>query len=240
MYPSFSKKPHDIPVTAGSTARLECSAEGVPTPQIAWQKDGGNDFPAARERRMHKMPTDDVLFIVDVKAADSGVYSCTAQNLAGIIVANATLTILGMRYTCPNWRDRSLVSYSTLQCPMYFAETPSFVKLMENKEVVVGGSIVMECMASGSPRPQLSWRKNGSPLLATERHFLTAENQLLIIVNAEPSDAGSYECEMSNSLGSVMGASLLSIKAGKAYSYVCRHASYYPFERLIRDRLVCF
>lgn len=27
--------------------------------------------------------------------ADSGVYSCTAQNLAGVIVANATLTILG-------------------------------------------------------------------------------------------------------------------------------------------------
>ncbi|XP_058810468.1 leucine-rich repeats and immunoglobulin-like domains protein 3 isoform X2 [Phymastichus coffea] len=186
VYPSFSKRPHDIRVTAGSTASLECSAEGIPTPQIAWQKDGGNDFPAARERRMHKMPTDDVLFIVDVKTADSGVYSCTAQNLAGIIVANATLTIL---------------------------ETPSFVKPMENKEVIVGGSIVMECMASGSPRPQLSWRKNGNPLQATERHFLTAENQLLIIVNTEAADAGSYECEMSNSLGTVMGASFLNIKA---------------------------
>jgi hypothetical protein len=97
----------------------------------------------------------------------------------------------------------------------YIIETPSFVKPMENKEVIAGGSIVMECMASGSPRPQLSWRKNSSPLQATERHFFTAENQLLIIVNTVPSDAGSYECEMSNSLGSVMGASLLTIKAGK-------------------------
>lgn len=95
VYPSFSKIPHDIRVNAGSTARLECSAEGQPSPQIAWQKDGGNDFPAARERRMHMMPTDDVLFIINVKMADSGVYSCTAQNLAGLIVANATLTILG-------------------------------------------------------------------------------------------------------------------------------------------------
>lgn len=95
VYPSFTKKPHDIRVAAGSTARLECSAEGLPSPQIAWQKDGGNDFPAARERRMHKMPTDDVLFIINVKTADSGIYSCTAQNLAGTITANATLTILG-------------------------------------------------------------------------------------------------------------------------------------------------
>lgn len=95
VYPSFSKIPHDIRVTAGDTARLECSAEGQPSPQIAWQKDGGNDFPAARERRMHMMPTDPVLFIVDVKTADGGVYSCTAQNLAGLIVANASLTVLG-------------------------------------------------------------------------------------------------------------------------------------------------
>ncbi|XP_031831775.1 uncharacterized protein LOC116426648 isoform X2 [Nomia melanderi] len=185
IYPSFSKIPHDIRVTAGSTARLVCSAEGQPSPQIAWQKDGGNDFPAARERRMHMMANDDVLFIVDVKTADSGVYSCTAQNLAGVIVANATLTIL---------------------------ETPSFVKPMENKEIMVGGSIVLECMASGMPRPKLSWRKNGNPLQATERHFFTAEDQLLIIVNTITSDAGNYECEMSNSLGSVVGASHLTVK----------------------------
>ncbi|XP_043519975.1 leucine-rich repeats and immunoglobulin-like domains protein 3 isoform X2 [Frieseomelitta varia] len=185
IYPSFSKIPHDIRIAAGNTARLECSAEGQPSPQIAWQKDGGNDFPAARERRMHMMPTDDVLFIVDVKTADSGVYSCTAQNLAGKIIANATLTIL---------------------------ETPSFVKPMENKQVTVGGSIVLECMASGMPRPKLSWRKNGDALQATERHFFTAEDQLLIIVDTKISDAGSYECEMSNSLGSVVGESHLTVK----------------------------
>lgn len=86
-------------MNAGSTARLECSAEGQPSPQIAWQKDGGNDFPAARERRMHMMPTDDVLFIINVKMADNGVYSCTAQNLAGVIIANATLTILGEEFS---------------------------------------------------------------------------------------------------------------------------------------------
>lgn len=76
-------------------ARLECAAEGHPPPQIAWQKDGGINFPAARERRMHVMPEDDTFFIANVKAEDMGVYSCTAKNEAGSLSANATLTVLG-------------------------------------------------------------------------------------------------------------------------------------------------
>lgn len=85
---------------------------------------------------------------------------------------------------------------------------------MKNKEITVGGSIVLECMANGTPRPKLSWRKNGSPLQLTNRHFFTADNQLLIIVNAIFSDAGNYECEMSNSLGTVVGSSHLTVNPG--------------------------
>lgn len=95
VLPSFTKMPHDIAIRTGTMARLECAATGHPNPQIAWQKDGGTDFPAARERRMHVMPDDDVFFITDVKVDDMGVYSCTAQNSAGSISANATLTVLG-------------------------------------------------------------------------------------------------------------------------------------------------
>lgn len=95
VLPSFTKMPMDLSIRAGATARLECAAVGHPSPQIAWQKDGGTDFPAARERRMHVMPEDDVFFIVDVKTEDIGIYSCTAQNTAGAISANATLTVLG-------------------------------------------------------------------------------------------------------------------------------------------------
>lgn len=95
VLPSFTKIPMDLTIRAGAMARLECAAVGHPIPQIAWQKDGGTDFPAARKRRMHVMPEDDVFFIVDVKIEDTGVYSCTAQNTAGSISANATLTVLG-------------------------------------------------------------------------------------------------------------------------------------------------
>lgn len=96
VLPVLVKKPGNLTVKAGSTAKLECSAIGEPTPQVGWQKDGGNEFPAALERRMHVMPSDDVFFIVNTKPTDSGLYSCIARNSAGTVKANATLVVQGI------------------------------------------------------------------------------------------------------------------------------------------------
>uniref|UniRef100_A0A8D2QF96 Ig-like domain-containing protein n=1 Tax=Zonotrichia albicollis TaxID=44394 RepID=A0A8D2QF96_ZONAL len=184
MLPSFTKIPMDLTIRAGAMARLECAAVGHPVPQIAWQKDGGTDFPAARKRRMHVMPEDDVFFIVDVKIEDTGVYSCTAQNTAGSISANATLTVL---------------------------ETPSFLRPLLDRTVTKGETAVLQCIAGGSPPPRLNWTKDDSPLMVTERHFFAAGNQLLIIVDADVEDAGKYTCEMSNTLGTERGNIRLNV-----------------------------
>nr|XP_020651203.1 leucine-rich repeats and immunoglobulin-like domains protein 3 [Pogona vitticeps] len=184
MLPSFTKMPMDLTIRAGAMARLECAAVGHPVPQIAWQKDGGTDFPAARKRRMHVMPEDDVFFIVDVKIEDTGVYSCTAQNTAGSISANATLTVL---------------------------ETPSFLRPLLDRTVTKGETAVLQCIAGGSPPPRLNWTKDDSTLVVTERHFFAAGNQLLIIVDTDFEDAGKYTCEMSNTLGTERGNIRLSV-----------------------------
>lgn len=89
------KTPANVVAKVGSTARLECSATGTPTPRIQWQKDDGAVFPAAQEKRMQIMDANEPFFIVNVKLIDSGVYTCMARNAAGVITANATLTVLG-------------------------------------------------------------------------------------------------------------------------------------------------
>uniref|UniRef100_A0A8C5P440 Leucine-rich repeats and immunoglobulin-like domains 1 n=1 Tax=Jaculus jaculus TaxID=51337 RepID=A0A8C5P440_JACJA len=184
VLPSFTKVPYDIAIRTGTTARLECAATGHPNPQIAWQKDGGTDFPAARERRMHVMPDDDVFFITDVKTDDVGVYSCTAQNSAGSISANATLTVL---------------------------ETPSLAVPLEDRVVTVGETVALQCKAAGSPAPRITWFKGDRPLSLTERHHFTPGNQLLVVQNVVVEDAGRYTCEMSNALGTERAHSQLSI-----------------------------
>ncbi|XP_061487965.1 leucine-rich repeats and immunoglobulin-like domains protein 2 isoform X2 [Rhineura floridana] len=182
--PSFVKTPMDLTIRTRAVAKLECAAEGHPPPQISWQKDGGTDFPAARERRMHVMPEDDVFFIANVKIEDMGIYSCMAQNVAGSLSANATLTVL---------------------------ETPSFVRPLEDRTVAQGETAVLQCIASGSPAPRLNWTKDDGPLTVTERHFFAAANQLLIIVDAGLEDAGKYTCIMSNTLGTVRGHIYLNV-----------------------------
>ncbi|KAG7478043.1 hypothetical protein MATL_G00076210 [Megalops atlanticus] len=189
VLPSFVKTPRDITIRAGTTARLECAAEGHPGPQIAWQKDGGTDFPAARERRMHVMPDDDVFFIMDVKPEDMGVYSCTAQNTAGTISANATLTVL---------------------------ETPHLAQDLEDRSVVVGETVALQCKALGSPPPRITWLKGEEPLKVTERHHFTPGNQLLVIRGAVLEDAGRYTCVMSNTLGTERAHSLLTVQRSAA------------------------
>nr|XP_026494997.1 leucine-rich repeats and immunoglobulin-like domains protein 3 isoform X1 [Vanessa tameamea] len=173
-FPRFIKTPINVTVKTGETVTLNCAATGDPPPEISWKKDGGNDFPAARERRMNVMPTDHLFFIVNAKTTDMGIYSCAAKNPAGTIIANATLTVL---------------------------QEPSFIRVMENKEVITGESVVLQCMITGSPKPVLKWLKNGTPIVPTERHFFTADDQLLVIIGAEANDAGQYECEITNELG---------------------------------------
>ena len=184
VFPQFVLTPEDKTVTGGTSVTLKCSATGFPMPDISWQKDSGSDFPAARERRMHVDPDTNTYVIKNVKADDMGVYTCSATNLAGSVTTNTSITVL---------------------------EVPRFVKPMENKTVISGENAVLECQASGAPRPNLVWSKNGGQLVATERHFFTADNQLLIIVKVEPEDVGQYQCSMHNSLGTVSGSSFLTI-----------------------------
>uniref|UniRef100_A0A673ZAW7 Leucine rich repeats and immunoglobulin like domains 1 n=1 Tax=Salmo trutta TaxID=8032 RepID=A0A673ZAW7_SALTR len=185
VMPTFVKTPGDNTIRTGTTAKLECAAEGHPTPEIAWQKDGGTDFPAARERRMHVMPDDDVFFITDVKLEDMGVYSCTAKNTAGTVSANASLTVL---------------------------ETPHLAQKLEDRSVVVGETVALQCKALGSPPPKITWLRNDEPLRSSDRHHFTPGNQLLVIGSAALEDAGRYTCVMSNTLGTERGHSQLRVR----------------------------
>jgi len=73
---------------------------------------------------------------------------------------------------------------------------------MVDEVTEIGSTALLQCMSSGSPPPTLTWLKDGVVLVPTLRHFFTADDQLLVIVQTEPSDTGNYTCVMTNVLGS--------------------------------------
>ena len=61
---------------------------------------------------------------------------------------------------------------------------------MEDRTFRENESAVIKCMVSGMPKPQITWFKDGKRFLATERHFLAAEDQVLVVTGATKEDAG--------------------------------------------------
>ncbi|XP_030884371.1 neural cell adhesion molecule L1-like protein [Leptonychotes weddellii] len=68
-----------VTILKGDTLLLECFAEGLPTPQVDWNKIGG-DLPKGRETRENYGKT---LKIENVSYGDRGNYRCTANNFLG-------------------------------------------------------------------------------------------------------------------------------------------------------------
>lgn len=71
-------------------------------PEMALQKFGGRDFPAATERRLQVIREENAFLITNAKPSDSGIYTCTAESPAGVIKVNATLIVNG---ECKQYKD---------------------------------------------------------------------------------------------------------------------------------------
>ncbi|XP_013106713.2 leucine-rich repeats and immunoglobulin-like domains protein 3 [Stomoxys calcitrans] len=179
IHPSFLQIPSNITIDSGDTARLVCSATGDPTPEIALQKFGASDFPAATERRLQVLREENAFVITNAKPIDSGIYTCTAESLAGEIRVNASLVV----------NDKPQPDIPTVR-----------------KEVVVGNPSVLECLndiAAELNQPHREWYKNNKPFhitpsLDSDRYYFTAERELLIIVNTQSVDAARYRCEITD------------------------------------------
>uniref|UniRef100_W8B6H5 Leucine-rich repeats and immunoglobulin-like domains protein 3 n=1 Tax=Ceratitis capitata TaxID=7213 RepID=W8B6H5_CERCA len=180
IHPTFLQVPSNLTIDSGETARLVCSATGDPVPEIALQKFGGSDFPAATERRLQVIREENAFVITNAKPIDTGIYTCTAESAAGEIKVNATLVV----------NDKPQPKIPVVK-----------------KETAVGESSVLQCLselAADLTQPHREWFKDNKPFhLGTmsadsERFFFTSEHELLVIVNTESADAGHYRCEISD------------------------------------------
>ncbi|KAK2513915.1 Mxra5 [Columba livia] len=182
-----------ISILAETDAFIPCDAVGEPKPFITWTKVSTGALMTANTRlQRFEVWNNGTLLIRNVQLQDRGQYLCTAQNLHGIDKMIIVLTVVAHQPKILLSRYRDVT--------VYFGET-----------------IAMECQASGTPSPHISWifpdRKILQTVTTTESRIMLHENRTLSIKQATFSDRGVYKCIASNAAGADSIAVRLHIAA---------------------------
>jgi hemicentin len=92
---------------------------------------------------------------------------------------------------------------------------PTFEKpYAEQLNVSLYLGINLECKVSGTPEPSVTWRKDGMEIISNNKQLYSTsqDEQILRILNAKKSDAGTYECEAENVVGRAKKSFNLDVK----------------------------
>ena len=105
--PFFIEAPAEKTVKEGQTAILKCTVDGYPQPRVRWSRER-----TTLPLRRYVTGPSKALILKDVKPEDTGIYSCSAENLLGSANASAQLTV-----QCKFYRSRSLLkAYANNSC----------------------------------------------------------------------------------------------------------------------------
>ncbi|XP_010832906.1 PREDICTED: immunoglobulin superfamily DCC subclass member 3 [Bison bison bison] len=155
----------------GGVARFQCQIHGLPKPLITWEK---NRVPIDTDNERYTLLPKGVLQITGLRAEDSGVFHCVASNIASVRVSHgARLTVTGS-------------GSGAYKEPMILVGP-------ENLTLTVHQTAVLECVATGNPRPIVSWsRLDGRPIGVEGIQVLGTGN--LIISDVTVQHSGVYVC----------------------------------------------
>lgn len=91
---------------------------------------------------------------------------------------------------------------------------------MTSLDVVKGSTAVFACRVAGSAPFKVAWFKDNKPVKSSQKYFIVeSENAILKIQDCEVQDVGSYQCVVSNDVGSCSDSAALSMK-GWFYLYL--------------------
>ncbi|XP_045251541.2 immunoglobulin superfamily DCC subclass member 3 isoform X3 [Macaca fascicularis] len=155
----------------GGVARFQCQIHGLPEPLITWEK---NRVPIDTDNERYTLLPKGVLQITGLRAEDSGIFHCVASNIASIRISHgARLTVSGS----------GSGAY----------KEPAILVGPENLTLTVHQTAVLECVATGNPRPIVSWsRLDGRPIGVEGIQVLGTGN--LIISDVTVQHSGVYVC----------------------------------------------
>ncbi|XP_033836468.1 immunoglobulin superfamily DCC subclass member 3-like [Periophthalmus magnuspinnatus] len=167
----FLSQPQSLVVPEGGMARLSCQVNGVPEANITWQRNR-QALPTG-DHRYTLLPVG-ILQISSVSRTDAGLFRCVASNVANTRhsdEAQLSVTVSGPR------------SY----------QDPVILSGPQNLTITVHQTAILECVATGNPRPIVSWSRLDGRSIGVEGVQVLGSGNLMIS-DASVDHSGVYVC----------------------------------------------
>ncbi|XP_070709544.1 neuronal cell adhesion molecule-like [Pempheris klunzingeri] len=170
-------------VLRGETLELECIADSLPTPDMSWQKDGG-ELPSSRMSFQNFKRT---LKISDVNEGDGGDYRCTASNSLGTAHHIIKVTVKAAPFWVSAPRNLILAPNETgiLTCRVSGEPKPK-----------------ISWFVNGVPIEN-----------APEDHSRKVDDDTVILSNVQSGSSAVYQCNASNEFGYLLANAFVNVLA---------------------------
>ncbi|XP_026226944.1 immunoglobulin superfamily DCC subclass member 3-like [Anabas testudineus] len=169
--PKFLSHPESVAVDEGGVARLTCQVHGIPEANITWQRDRRS---LTTDDPRYTLLPNGVLQITSVRRTDSGLFRCVASNIANTrfsLEAQLSVTVAGSRI----YRE------------------PVILSGPQNLTINVHQTAILECIATGNPRPIVSWSRLDGRSIGVEGVQVLGTGNLMIS-DATLQHSGVYVC----------------------------------------------
>nr|XP_021492046.1 neurofascin isoform X10 [Meriones unguiculatus] len=203
-----------VVVQEGAPLTLQCNPPpGLPSPVIFWMSSSME--PITQDKRVSQGHNGD-LYFSNVMLQDMQTdYSCNARfHFTHTIQQKNPFTLKVL--TNNPYNDSSLRNHPDIYSARGVAEsTPSFMYpqgTSSSQMVLRGMDLLLECIASGVPTPDIAWYKKGGDLPSDKAKFENF-NKALRITNVSEEDSGEYFCLASNKMGSIRHTISVRVKA---------------------------
>ncbi|KAM6108161.1 neurofascin isoform 2-T2 [Pterocles gutturalis] len=203
-----------IEVDEGAPLSLQCNPPpGLPSPVIFWMSSSME--PIHQDKRVSQGQNGD-LYFSNVMLQDAHTdYSCNARFHFTHTIQQKNPYTLKVKTKKPH-NETSLRNHTDMYRARGITETtPSFMYpygTSSSQMVLRGVDLLLECIASGVPAPDIMWYKKGGELPAGKTK-LENFNKALRISNVSEEDSGEYFCLASNKMGSIRHTISVRVKA---------------------------
>ncbi|XP_034270356.1 neurofascin isoform X9 [Pantherophis guttatus] len=213
--PLWPKENLDIQeVHEGASLILACNPPpGLPPPAIFWMSSSME--PIHQDKRVSQGQNGDLYFSNVMKQDAQTDYSCNARFAFTHTIQQKNPYTLRILTKYP-YNEASFRNHTDMYSARGIAERqPSFMYptgTSSSQMVLRGEDLLLECIASGVPSPDIMWHKKGGDL-PSGRIKLENFNKALHIANISEEDSGEYFCLASNKVGISRHSISVKVKA---------------------------